>query len=201
MTEQQPYEVLRRFPEFELRRYPAHLVAEVEVDGAFADAGNRAFGLLVGFISGGNSDRGKVAMTAPVVQEPASARIAMTSPVVQEAAADPGRHVVSFVMPAACSLETLPVPTDPRVRVRQVPAQVAAARSFSGRWTEGLYREHVATLRDAVGRAGLEVVGAPRFARFDPPWTPWFLRRNEVVLPVLEGPADAAPADGPASAG
>lgn len=189
MTERQPHEVLRRYPGFELRRYPAHLVAEIEVGGSFTDAGNRAFGVLVAFISGRNATRGQVAMTAPVVQEAASTKIAMTSPVVQEPSDDPGRHVVSFVMPAGFTLETLPAPTDPRIRVREIPTHSAAARSFTGRWTEKIYSDELAALRAGVAQAGLQPVGPPRFARFDPPWTPWFLRHNEVVLPV----ADAGP--------
>lgn len=183
MTEQQPYDVMTTYPGFELRRYPAHLVAEVEVAGSFTDAGNRAFGTLVSFISGANSARGKIAMTAPVVQE--SATIAMTAPVVQTQGADPGRHLVSFVMPAMYSLDTVPTPTDSRITIRQIPEQVAAAATFSGRWTEQLFQDHLADLRRAVAAQGLEVSGPPRFARFDPPWRPWFLRRNEVVLPVL----------------
>lgn len=192
MTEQQPYDVLERSPGFELRRYPAHLVAEVEVDGSFTAAGNNAFGVLVAFISGRNSTSAKVAMTAPVVQQ-ASTRIAMTSPVVQEPGVEPGRHLVAFVMPAGFSLDTLPTPSDPRITVRQVPAQTAAARTFTGRWTERIYREQLADLRSAGARAGLEVSGPPRFARFDPPWTPWFLRRNEVVLPVVGDPISTSP--------
>jgi len=184
VTEQQPYEVLARFADFEVRRYPAPLVAEVEVDASFAAAGNRAFGTLAGFISGRNSASRTVAMTAPVVQEPA--RIAMTSPVVQEPATRPGRQVVGFVMPAGYTLDTLPRPSDPRVRIREIPTEVAAARSFTGRWSERLYEEQVAALRGAVAKAGLKAVDPPRFARFDPPWTPWFLRRNEVVLPLAE---------------
>ena len=184
MTEQQRYDVLQRFHVFEVRRYAEHLVAEVEVDGSFANAGNQAFGTLVGFISGRNSSRGSIAMTAPVVQESASTKISMTSPVVQAPAAESGRHVVAFVMPAEFTLDTLPDPSDPRVKVRLVSAEVAAAKSFTGRWTERTYQEQLAELRTAVERAGLEVSGEPRFARFDPPWTPWFLRRNEVVLPV-----------------
>ena len=192
MTEQQPYDVLARFPDFELRRYPAHLIAEVEVDGSFADAGNRAFGLLVGFISGRNTARAKVAMTAPVVQEAAPRRISMTSPVLQQQADAPGRHVVSFVMPAGYTIDTLPEPTDRRIAVREVPTQLAAARTFTGRWTEESYRGHLTTLRNATQAAGFEVAATPRFARFDPPWTPWFLRRNEVVLPVGD-PASTDP--------
>ena len=184
MTERQPHEVITRHPGFELRRYPAHLVAEVEVDGSFTDAGNRAFGVLVAYISGRNTTSTKVAMTAPVVQEQASTKIAMTAPVVQESTADPGRHVVGFVMPAEFTLDTLPTPTDLRVTVREIPTQLAAVRSFTGRWSEQIYQQQLAALRSGVAEAGLQPAGAPRFARFDPPWRPWFLRHNEVVLPV-----------------
>lgn len=193
MTEQQPHDVLERFPDFELRRYPAHLVAEVEVDSSFTDAGNRAFRVLVAFISGRNSTRGKVAMTAPVLQEQASTRIAMTSPVVQEAGGQPGRQVVAFVMPAEFTLDTLPTPSDSRITVREVPSQLAAARRFTGRWSERIYREQLAALHSAVAQAGLAMVGPPRFARFDPPWTPWFLRHNEVVQPVTADPVPLGP--------
>lgn len=187
MTEQQRYDVLVRFPGFDLRRYPAHLVAEVEVESSFTDAGNQAFRVLVAFISGRNNAQGKVAMTAPVVQERAPTSIAMTAPVVQQSPGeDSNRHVVGFVMPAMFTLETLPKPSDPRIRVREVPTTVAAARKFSGRWTEQIYQEQLADLRSAIAGAGLEASGPPRFARFDPPWTPWFLRRNEVVLPVVD---------------
>ncbi|HEY3407097.1 MAG TPA: heme-binding protein [Propionicimonas sp.] len=185
MTERQRYEVVSHFPDFELRRYAAHLVAEVEVDASFTDAGNQAFGVLVAFISGRNSTRRKVAMTAPVVQQEASARIAMTSPVIQSGV-EAGRQRVGFVMPAEFSLETLPTPEDARIRIREVPVELAAARSFTGRWSERIYQEQLAALTTGVAQAGLEITGKARFARFDPPWTPWFLRHNEVVVPVTD---------------
>jgi hypothetical protein len=183
MTEQQPYDVVKRFPGFEVRSYPPHLVAVVEVVGSFDDAGSQGFGVLVGFISGRNSAQGTIAMTAPVVQT--STKVAMTAPVLQEPGMGSGRHLVSFVMPAEYSLDTLPTPTDPRIAIHEVAAQLAAVMTFTGRWTENLYQVHLAELRKAVVEAGLEISGPPRFARFDPPWKPWFLRRNEVVLPVL----------------
>lgn len=176
-----------------MRRYPAHLVAEVEVDSSFTDAGNQAFGILVAFISGRNSTWGKVSMTAPVLQEQASTRIAMTSPVVQESGGRPGRQVVAFVMPAQFTVDTLPTPTDPRIRIREIPTQLAAARTFAGRWSEQIYSEQLSELRHAASQAGLETVGQPRFARFNPPWTPWFLRHNEVVLPVAGDSATLRP--------
>ena len=185
MTEQQPYEVVQSYPAFELRRYPAHLVAEVSVHGSFEDAGNRAFRSLFGYITGRNESARSVAMTAPVVQETAhSEKIAMTAPVVQ---VDDGSddHVVAFVLPASLTAETAPVPTDPQVRVREVPERLAAAMRYSGRWTETAYRRRLAQLESAVVEAGLLPSGAVRFARFDPPFKPWFLRRNEVVQDVV----------------
>ncbi|MEI2786186.1 MAG: heme-binding protein [Candidatus Nanopelagicales bacterium] len=169
MTEQQPYEVLEKYSGFEVRRYPEHLVAEVDVSGPFGVAGNLAFPTLARYIGGHNRASRKVAMTAPVVQEQ-----------------DPrsGVFVVGFVMPSELMTQDFPEPMDSSVRTRRVPAQTAAALTFSGRWTRGSYDAHTDELLDLLAEAGLTVVGRPRYARFDPPWTPWFLRRNEVVIPV-----------------
>lgn len=165
MTEQQPYDVVREFPSFELRRYPAHTVAEVDVAADFDTAGSRAFGLLFGYISGGNADRRKIAMTAPVVQMPT----------------DSG-YAVAFVMPQG--LRDAPVPADSSVNIRVEPERTAAATRYSGRWSRRDYDRRLAELRDAVSAAGLTATGEPRFARFNPPYTPWFLRRNEIVIDV-----------------
>jgi hypothetical protein len=100
--------------------------------------------------------------------------------------------MVAFVMPAEYSLDTLPTPTDPRITIREIPSQVAAAKAFSGRWSEHIYQEQLADLCKAVAQTGLAIVGPPRFARFNPPWTPGFLRRNEVVVPVAD-PEGAEP--------
>lgn len=185
MTERQPYEVVERYPEFELRRYPSHSVAEVPVHGSFGSTGNQAFRALFKYITGHNESAGSIAMTAPVVQEsPGFEKIAMTAPVVQTEA-DGGEHVVAFVLPASLTAATAPVPTGPRVRVKQVPDRVAAAVRYSGRWSESAYRRHLADLEAGIARAGLVATGPPRYARFDPPFTPWFLRRNEVVQDVV----------------
>jgi hypothetical protein len=189
MTEQQPYEVVRRYPDFELRSYPPHTVAEVTVEGSFDAAGTRAFRTLFRYISGHNDSSRSVAMTAPVVQAAARPeQVEMTAPVVQSEAPD-GGYVVAFVLPAALTAETAPVPTDPRVRIRTVPEQLAAAVQFSGRWSERTYRHHLSHLEAAVESAGLRAVGPPRYARFNSPFTPWFLRRNEVVQGVAR-PSD-----------
>lgn len=191
MTEQQPYEVVEQYPGFELRRYPSHVVAEVAAGGSFESAGNRAFRALFEYISGRNASTRSVAMTAPVVQEVrGSEKVAMTAPVVQTETEE-GEYLVAFVLPATMTAETAPVPSDPRVRIRAVPGRLAAATRYSGRWSESAYRRRLADLGSAIARADLVPTGEPRFARFDPPFKPWFLRRNEVVQDV-DLPAAAA---------
>jgi len=187
MTEQQPYDVAQTYEDFEVRRYPAHVLAEVVVDGAFEDAGNRAFRYLFNYISGENVTRTKVAMTAPVVQDAASTKIAMTAPVVQQPGDDADRsHRVAFVLPAGLTEDTAPRPTSPEVHLRTVPESTVAAIRYRGRWTEDGYARHLEELRTALGTAGLTATGKPRFARFDPPFKPAFLRRNEVLLDLAD---------------
>lgn len=188
MTEQQPYEVVERHEGFELRRYPAHVVAEVRVQGSMSEAGNKAFRTLFGYISGKNTSQREIAMTAPVVQQSAAPqKIAMTAPVVQTEDAG-GAHVVAFVLPQSMSQDTAPVPNDPQVTIRTVPERLSATSTYTGRWSESGYRRHLAALESAVTAAGLELVGPARSARFDPPFKPWFLRRNEVARDVIDAP-------------
>jgi hypothetical protein len=117
-------------------------------------------------------------MTAPVVQTPT--KIAMTAPVAQSPGA--GGFVVQFAMPAEWTLDTLPEPTDPAVRLRAVPGRTVAVIRYSGTWSQERYAKHLATLQDALTRTGLRWRGEPVWARYDPPWKPWFLRRNEIWL-------------------
>jgi hypothetical protein len=198
MTEQQPYELIRRYPHFELRRYPEYAVAEVTVTADFDRAGNAAFRHLFNYISGSNAARQKLAMTAPVLQESGPQKLAMTAPVIQSGplpgSAAPAEFSVAFVLPAGVTAETAPVPTDPRVKVRAVPGSLAAVLGFSGSGSAAAFQKRNDGLQAALTLAGLTPVGAPRFARFDPPFKPWFLRHNEVVQDVLEpAPGGAAP--------
>ncbi len=176
VTEQQGYHVVATYPGFELRRYDAHVLADVQVGGSFESAGNRAFRSLVGYIGGRNRASRRMAMTAPVLQQPVGTE-----------------HVVSFVMPAQESLDTLPVPTDARVALRPVGEFLAAVVGYTGRWTQSAYQQRLTRLMGDVDAAGFEQEGEARWARFDPPWTPWFMRRNEIVIPVrrrADGPAE-----------
>ena len=123
-------------------------------------------------------------MTAPVLQrrDDTDGTPATVETVARETS--PGRYVVSFVMPQGSTRESLPDPGDARVAIRAVPEDLAAVARYSGRWTSTSYEQQTGRLLRAVRDAGLKTTGPPRFARFDPPWTPWFRRRNEVVVPV-----------------
>ena len=107
----------------------------------------------------------------------------MTAPVIQVEKTK-RRRVVAFDLPASMTLETAPLPVDPDIQVRAVPQRMAAARRYCGRWTQCSYQRNLNTLVAAVVADGYVPVAAPRFARYDPPFTPWFLRRNEVIQDV-----------------
>jgi hypothetical protein len=184
MVEEATYTVVENDGEFEIRDYAPHVLAETVVRGPFGRAGNEAFRMLFRYISGDNRSRQKVAMTAPVSQEPSGEKIAMTAPVGQQPAE--GRWIVSFTMPASSTLETLPEPGDPQVTLRQVPARRMAALRYSGVWTETSYLRHKMKLESWVRTRGLRVAGDPVWARYNPPFAPWFLRRNEILVPVDE---------------
>jgi hypothetical protein len=186
-VEEAAYKVIETDGPFEIRRYEPCVVAETVVESDLEDAGNIAFRRLFGYISGKNRRQEKIAMTAPVSQEP-GLKIAMTAPVSQEPA---GRGwAVSFMMPASFTLETLPEPADSNVRLRPIPARFMAAVRYSGRWTEASYQEQKKGLLAWAGKRGLVTTGAPVWARYNPPFTPSFFRRNEVLQPVADpGPA------------
>lgn len=167
---------------FEVRAYAQHILAETIVDGNLEEAGNQAFGRLFRYISGANRTHNKVAMTAPVAQQRAGEKIAMTAPVGQQRAQD--KWAVSFMMPAGYTLETLPVPEDPQVKLRLVPARRMAAVRYSGFWSEKNYLKHKQELEAWIHKQGLSVKGEPVWARYNPPFTLWFLRRNEILIEV-----------------
>lgn len=191
-VEEPPFRVEARHGEVEIRAYGPVWVAETTVSGTFSEAGNKAFRPLFNFINGNNTRQEKIAMTAPVRQEPAAEgeKIAMTAPVTQRAAADgEGRFVIGFVMPAQMTRETLPLPKDPQVTLREIAPRRVAALRYSGTWSAERYQQHEKALLEAVERAGLVPTGRIEFARYDPPIMPWFLRRNEVIVEVTDRPA------------
>jgi hypothetical protein len=168
VTEQQQYRVIDKHGAAELREYAPCVVADVLVDGDVQEATSAAFRPLFNYISGANKASTSLAMTAPVLQEEAA----------------PHSWSVSFVLPGDRPLQDYPIPADPKVTLRAIPAHDAAALGWSGRWTAGNIEQRTHELRMLIRDAGWEVTGEPRWARFDPPWTPPFMRRNEIVIPV-----------------
>lgn len=192
--EQPRHTVERDDGRFQLRRYAPYVVAEVEVAGDQKKAVQAGFRKLAGYIFGGNQGRASIAMTAPVaqapaVQPPAASRrgqtIAMTAPVAQTPTT-PGRWTVQFMMPAAWSLAELPRPNDPDVTFRAQPARRMAVVTFSGVAGQKTYAQRTAELQTWIAAQGLkpQPAAAPVLAQYDPPWTPWFMRRNEVQIEV-----------------
>ena len=178
--EEPDYQVIRKIDNVELRHYAPHVVAEVVLDTSAEDAGNQAFPILAGYIFGKNKGEKKFAMTAPVTQMAAPMRMDMTAPVTQSAVA--GGVRVQFVLPKEVTLAMAPEPIDTRVLLRVVPASTWAVIRYSGSWSQANYREHLNELQAALQRAGLVTLGEPVLARYNAPFTPWFMRRNEVWL-------------------
>jgi SOUL heme-binding protein len=188
---QEPHYVTQvRDGAFEVRSYGPRVVAETTVAGGWSDAGNEGFRRLAGYIFGKNGGRAKIAMTAPVAQTPQKpaeqgVKLPMTAPVAQQRQGD--SWAVAFTMPEGETLRTLPAPADPRVVLREVPPARVAVVRFSGRWTDANIKEHEATLRRWTKEQHLTTTGEAEVNRYDPPFKPWFLRRNEVWLQISEG--------------
>ena len=181
-VEEAEYTVSVKQDKLEIREYAPSIVAEVIVNGDFEDASGAAFRKLFNYISGDNTGRSKIAMTAPVSQKPEAEKIAMTSPVGQRKS-DQG-WAVSFMMPASYTMDSIPLPDDPTVVLREIPAHRAAAIRYSGTWSEKAYKKQLALLLEWIEAENLETLGEPVWARYNAPFTPWFMRRNEILIPI-----------------
>ncbi len=163
--EEPQYEVLLRSGDIEFRQYEPYIVAEVTVSGD-----NQAFRILAGYIFGDNAEQQKMQMTAPVARRD-------------------NDH--AFVMESKYSFDSLPEPNDDRIRLRERPARIVAVREFSGRWSERSFKKHERALLERLASLGIETAGEPELARYNSPFTPWFLRRNEIIVPVNWSATDA----------
>lgn len=165
--EEPEYDVIAEAENYEIRHYPPYLVAEVDVAGGSAD--NRAFRMLAGYIFGDNDSEEKMEMTAPVESRENASASEMT---------------YAFVMESKYTLATLPQPNDQRIRLLERPARTVAVRKFSGRWSESNVSKHQAQLLQDLEANGIRPQGAVELARYNSPFTPWFLRRNEIIVPI-----------------
>jgi len=174
------YEVVRRLGDIEVRQYAPYTVAEVQVPGAADEAVHWVFPILSGYIFGKNKGARPFVKAEAVNHSPAPIYFAMSAPVTQIATA--GGFTVQLVLPSGVTLASAPEPDDPRVTVRELPAHRLAAISYSGFWSASNYASHLATLMAALKAVALSWSGEPAFSRYNAPWTPWFLRRNEIWL-------------------
>jgi hypothetical protein len=166
-VEEARYKVIQKSGTFELREYEPQIVAETVVEGGFEEAGDTGFKRLFGYISGDNVMKRPIPMTAPVNQE-----------------GEGNRWVISFVMPSEFTMENLPLPTDRSVALRRIPPRMVAAISYSGTWKRSGFEEQRGRLEELIRKRGLRPAGEYIYARYDPPFKPWFLRHNEVLVTV-----------------
>ena len=181
-VEEPSYDVVQQLDGAQVRQYAAYVVAQVLVSGPADRAGNEAFPILAGYIFGKNKGARKFDMTAPVTQAAAPVKMEMTAPVTQAAAM--GGYLVQFVLPKGVPLASAPEPNDPRVQLREVPGSRVGVIRYSGLWSQSNYDEHLGKLQAALRAAQIAWTGEPTLSRYDPPFTPWFMRRNEIWLTV-----------------
>ncbi len=181
-VEEAKYTVLEKQDKLEIREYAPSIVAEVVVNGDFEDASSAAFRTLFNYISGNNATQSKIAMTAPVAQKLEPEKIAMTTPVGQRKSGQ--GWAVSFMMPDSYTMDTIPLPGDPAVVLREIPAYRAAAIRYSGTWSKKSYVRQLSELQEWMESENLEAAGEPVWARYNAPFTPWFMRRNEILIPL-----------------
>lgn len=193
-TEEPKYTLLEKSESFELRSYAPQIIAQVKVTGDMDTASSQGFRLIAAYIFGQNQVSQTISMTAPVGIEmnnqAQSAKIAMTAPVGiqadKESQAGAQQWTVSFVMPAAYTFTSLPKPINPQVKIRELPAEKKAVLIFSGLYSEDKVVEKTQALEAWIKSKGLQITGEPQFARYNPPWTLPFLRRNEILIQVRD---------------
>jgi hypothetical protein len=182
--EEPNYSLIEQSGDFELRVYESMIVAETLVTGAMDEASNAGFRLIAGYIFGKNTsqqgDSQKISMTTPVTMAPVTEKIAMTSPVNIQAAGD--RWRVQFVMPGEYTMESLPTPDNPAVTLREVPQTHYAVLRFSGLVGKNKQATKTTELVAWMNEQGIDPAGPPALARYNPPWTLPFLRRNEIMI-------------------
>lgn len=192
-VEEPSYLVVADSGGYEIRSYEPQLVAQTRVSGDRKAASSEGFRVLADYIFGNNQSQQKIAMTAPVSQAPenspdtsqdesTSEKIAMTAPVSQQR--DGEQWVVTFTMPAEYTLDTLPIPNNPAVVIVQSPSATFAVRSFSGYARDKKVASEKKALLKALSEDNVEPLGEVVLSQYNPPWTPGFMRRNEVMVPI-----------------
>ncbi len=186
-VEQADYTVVKKMDGYEIREYPAHIVAQTTVQGSYGESLGNGFSIVAGYIFGGNTKKESIAMTAPVVAQKGEAKkasesIAMTAPVVLTAEGD--SQIISFGMPRSYTLETLPTPNDPRVKIVMIPAKKYAVMRFFWYRSDARVKNMQEKLLQALARDGITTKGGIAYAGYNAPWTPPWMTRNEVLMEI-----------------
>ncbi len=176
------FSVIEKKDGYEIREYAPYIEARVQVSGEYREAMTSGFRILAGYIFGGNTKKQSIAMTAPV-KEQTSEKVPMTAPVSETILTDTTR-VVSFVMPEEYTLSTLPIPNDKQIEIIEVPAHRSAVLRYSGYNNSEKVAKMKAKLLEYLKRDTIIVASAPRGASYNPPWTPPFLNRNEILVDI-----------------
>jgi len=186
--EKPKYEVLSKADGYEIREYAAYIRAEVTLPGKYRETLDGGFRQVADYIFGNNTKREDIPMTAPVLSEKSAAKesekIPMTAPVLHERSTEGESFTIAFIMPSKYTMETLPQPNNPDVRLREVPKQRFAVVKFSWYATKDRVERKTERLKAAMERDGLKPAGEPIVAQYNPPWTPPFMRRNEIQIPI-----------------
>ncbi len=182
--EEPNYTLIEKSGDYELRAYSPKILAETLVSGSADSASSAGFKLIADYIFGNNTSAGgdsdKISMTAPVTMAPNSEKISMTAPVSMQQAN--GQWRVHLVMPSQYTLDSLPKPNNPSVTLREVPAANYAVIRFSGLTGENKVAQKTQALMAWLDSKGITPTGNPELARYNPPWTLPFLRRNEIMV-------------------
>jgi len=184
-TEEPDFTLIYKEKSFEIREYAPRIIAQVKINGNFDEASSTGFRGLADFIFGNNSinnESKKISMTAPVIAEPTSKQIPMTAPVLAEEKNN--QWFISFVMPKEYSLQTLPKPNNSEITLTNLPKEKFAVIIFSGLVRESSYDEKIILLNNFIKKKKLKTLGSVQIARYNPPWTLPFFRRNELMIKV-----------------
>ena len=188
--EKPDYEILYEDGNIEYRLYEPYLVAQTEVsmDDNYNSASNEGFRRLFKYITGSNTSEVDIAMTAPVQMsmDGSGQTIDMTAPVQQ--IENKNFLQVAFMLPSKFDIKNAPIPTDERVTIKQIPARIMAVIRYSGRWTEKNRSKYEYRLRENLELHAITAISQTETAAYNPPFTPPFMRRNEIMLEVERYP-------------
>ena len=180
-VEKPEYKVIQSEQNIEIRQYEPMIIAEVEVDGKREDAIRDGFRLIADYIFGNNTVEQNISMTAPV-QQKENQKIAMTSPVQQQFAGKSWQ--ISFIMPSKYNMDSLPVPNNNRVRLKKILTKKFVVIEFSGSNSNENVIGHENQLMNFIEANQINIIGSPKYAFYNAPWTLPFLRRNEVMIEI-----------------